>query len=403
MFTYLLQFSVFLFVFWAVYELLLKQETFFTYNRCYLLITPILSAILPLLSFNILESYAVEAQQFTTLPTVFIGDTVTEKAGAPSNYVSSSFFNFFEIYGWWLLYGIGFMVSLLFFVKKINQFRQIKKNGKVTFLNKIKIVEVANSKIACTFLKNIYIGSALSSLEKEQILKHEQVHAQQYHSLDLLFFEFLKIVFWFNPMVFIYQKRLTNLHEYIADAEATKHSDKRKYYESLLNVAFGSEQISFIHQFFNHSLIKKRIVMLQKSKSAKAAKFKFLILIPLIFAMLTYVSCSDSNSLSNDSGIENLLTAGVSEEDAQLINELEQELQEMENNGGTFDDIAAAFMIEKDEHIKSKDAFYRMRVFSQWIFNNIKKRKIEEGTWNKDEESKYIKSYKKGLSQSYED
>ncbi len=412
MVTYILQLSVFLLLFWGVYELFLKKETFFTYNRWYLLLTPIISALLPFLSFNVLESYAVEAQQLVQLPAVFIGDPVVQEIPNQTVTNPTNSISFFEEYAWWLAYGSGMMISLLLFIKKIFQFQQFRKQGRVTYLNDLKLVEVNNSSMACTFFKTIYLGSDLAETQKAQILKHEQVHAQQYHSLDLLFFEILKIAIWFNPVVYFYQKQITNLHEYIADAEATKNSDKKSYYESLLKVAFGSEQISFINQFFNHSLIKKRILMLQKSKSARAAKFKFLILIPLIFAMLTYVSCSDTTNLT-DGENENMKvptpptppapTQALSQEDAELVNQLESELKQMEENGKSFFEISESFMIEKDKHIISKEAFYRMRVFSEWMFQSNKERKLAEGTWTEENESNHQEMMQKALAQSYED
>ncbi|GGZ63284.1 M56 family metallopeptidase [Mesonia mobilis] len=412
MVTYILQLSVFLLLFWGVYELFLKKETFFTYNRWYLLLTPIISALLPFLSFNVLESYAVEAQQLVQLPAVFIGDPVIKEIPNKTVTNLTNSIGFFEKYAWWLAYGLGVLISLLLLIKKIFQFQQIRKQGKVSYLNDLKLVEVENSSMACTFFKTIYLGSDLAETEKAQILKHEQVHAQQYHSLDLLFFEILKIAIWFNPVVYIYQKQITNIHEYIADAEATKNSDKKSYYESLLKVAFGSEQISFINQFFNHSLIKTRILMLQKSKSARAAKFKFLILIPLIFAMLTYVSCSDTTNLI-DGENENMEVPtpptppappeALSQEDAELVNQLESELKQMEENGKSFFEISESFMIEKDKHIISKEAFYRMRVFSEWMFQSNKERKLAEGTWTEENESNHQEMMQKAWAQSYED
>ena len=408
MVTYIVQLSVFLLLFWGVYELFLKKETFFTYNRWYLLLTPIISALLPFLSFNVLESYAVEAQQLVQLPAVFIGDPVVQEIPNQTVTNPTNSISFLEEYAWWLAYGLGVLISLLLFIKKIFEFQQFRKQGKISYLNDLKLVEVQDSSMACTFFKTIYLGSDLAETEKDQILKHEQVHAQQYHSLDLLFFEILKIAIWFNPVVYFYQKQITNLHEYIADAEATKNSDKKSYYESLLKVAFGSEQISFINQFFNHSLIKKRILMLQKSKSARAAKFKFLILIPLILAMLTYVSCSDNTNLI-DGENENMEVPtppappappqALSQEDAELVNQLESELQQMEKNGKSFLEISEAFMIERDKHIQSKEAYYRFHVFMNWIKKHSKERDIENGDYNEKE----FKELWHGLFKPYED
>ncbi|WP_304138375.1 energy transducer TonB [Mesonia mobilis] len=148
--------------------------------------------------------------------------------------------------------------------------------------------------------------------------------------------------------------------------------------------------------------------MLQKSKSARAAKFKFLILIPLIFAMLTYVSCSDTTNLT-DGENENMEVPtppaspappqALSQEDAELVNQLESELQQMEKNGKSFLEISEAFMIERDKHIQSKEAYYRFHVFMNWIKKHSKERDIENGDYNEKE----FKELWHGLFKPYED
>lgn len=101
---------------------------------------------------------------------------------------------------------------------------------------------------------------------------------------------------WFNPLVYMYQHRITVLQEYIADAKAVSETSKKEYYQNLLSQVFQTDNISFINTFFNHSLIKKRIVMLQKSKSKKIFQLKYLLLIPVVSVMLVYTSCSDETS-----------------------------------------------------------------------------------------------------------
>jgi beta-lactamase regulating signal transducer with metallopeptidase domain len=78
----------------------------------------------------------------------------------------------------------------------------------------------------------------------------------------------MRIVAWFNPLVYVYQNRISEVHEYIADAEVAK-THKKEQYQLLLTQVFKTQYISFINPFFKSSLIKKRIVMLQKSKSKK--------------------------------------------------------------------------------------------------------------------------------------
>ena len=292
MLQYILQAVAFQLIFLLVFELFLKKETFFTYNRAYLLLTPLISLLLPLLKIEFLQQ-AVSSETMVFLPEVFIGagsQTAAEisSAATPEAVVSGWQIN------WWLVaYATGFLLSLLLFLNKFRLLKRLFSFKPVTETPEMKIIEVPQSKIACTFYNTIFLGEELTPHEREQILSHEIVHVRQRHTLDLLYFEFLKIVFWFNPLVYIYQSRISAVHEFLADQGVVKKVEKQQYYQQLLNSAFNTQNISFINQFFNHSIIKKRILMLQRSKSKTISKFKFTILIPLILAMMTYVSCSE--------------------------------------------------------------------------------------------------------------
>jgi bla regulator protein blaR1 len=292
MLHYILQIIAFQLIFLLVYELLLKKETFFTANRVYLLITPVLALLLPLLKIPLLQA-AIPAETFVILPEVFIGGSSQVQTTIASNSVAPEASQNID---WWLLvYGAGFLFSLGMFFNKYKVLRRLFSHKPVVQNREMKIVEVPDSRIACTFYNTIFLGTRLSEKEREQILSHEIVHVKQKHTLDLLFFEILKVIFWFNPLVYIYQNRISALHEFLADAGVVKNVKKQDYFQQLLNSAFNTEDISFINQFFNHSIIKKRIVMLQKNRSKTISKFKFLIILPLMLAMLTYVSCSDES------------------------------------------------------------------------------------------------------------
>ena len=142
----------------------------------------------------------------------------------------------------------------------------------------------------------MFLGEDLTIKQRDSIVLHEAIHIRERHSLDLLFFEILRIIFWFNPLVYAFQNNMILLQEYTADARAVKQLDTKKYYQGLLSQVFQTENISFINTFFNHSFIKKRIIMLQKSKSKQLAKFKYVLLIPVVCSMLFYVACSEDTS-----------------------------------------------------------------------------------------------------------
>ncbi|HET7360604.1 MAG TPA: M56 family metallopeptidase, partial [Salinimicrobium sp.] len=207
----------------------------------------------------------------------------------------------FQINWWLIIYFSGLLFSLGLFLKKYFGLKKMFRFKVVSEENGFKIIEVPNSNLACTFFNTIFLGEALKLKEKEHILSHEMVHVIQKHSWDLVFFELLKMVFWFNPLIYIFQQKIATLHEFIADAQAVKTTERKTYYHQLLNTAFNTQNISFTNQFFNHSLIKKRIVMLQKSQSKSVGRLKYLVLLPLLLVMLTYVSCSEENFSENAS------------------------------------------------------------------------------------------------------
>jgi len=288
-------------LFLLVYELLLKKETFFNYNRWYLLITPIIALTLPFLNIAALNELVPQESAAAInsfwLPEIFIGGSPQAVETLPEVNLSSHSTSI----NWWILaYAVGAVLSLGIVFKKYLNLKKLFNFNLIFKAETYKIIEVPSSNIACTFYKTIFLGDQLSASEKPQILAHELVHVKEKHSLDLVFFEVFKIVFWFNPLIYIYQNRIATLHEYIADANVVKTTNKGSYYEQLLNSAFNTQNISFINQFFNHSLIKKRIVMLQKSRSKSIAKFKYLMLVPLMFVMLTYVSCSTKDESSSE-------------------------------------------------------------------------------------------------------
>ncbi|MHA7055603.1 M56 family metallopeptidase [Aquimarina sp. M1] len=319
MIHFVLQILAIQLLFLVMYDLFLKKETFFNWNRAYLIITPILSCILPFVKIKFLQEY-IPQQYIIQLPSVFIGnqnirevslyEVVIGNSASISEYLT---FSKILMYLWCL----GAIISFSIFCYKCYRILILKKTGNSSKLESIHLVAIPNSTIAFSFFNSIFIGESLSEVKKTNILLHEKVHIKEYHSLDLIFFEILRVLFWFNPLVYIYQSRMTMLQEYIADAKAIVETTKKEYYQDLLSQVFQTEKISFINTFFNHSLIKNRLIMLQKSKSKKIFQLKYLLLLPVISVMLVYTSCTeDANAqLANDSN-------GVSKSESTILNNI---------------------------------------------------------------------------------
>ncbi len=312
----LLQILVFQIMFLAVYDLFLKKETFFTLNRIYLLITPILGFVLPFISIDFIQQNIPQEYIFQ-LPAVVIGDGVSEIASSES----SSWIPDFTVI--WI-FGMG--ISTLIFCYKLFKITQQKLSGKTEKFSYFKLVTLPNTTLAFSFFNTIFLGESISEENKACIIAHEKIHIEEKHSLDLLFFELLRIVFWFNPMIYFFQHKITTLHEFIADAKVAAQNDKKQYYQQLLSEVFQTEKISFINTFFIQSLIKKRISMLQKSKSTNTAQIKYLLLLPVILGMLIYTACSDEPKVGEPQN--------VSHSDSEVMNKI-NELSEAIMKKGT--------------------------------------------------------------------
>ncbi|HLT53666.1 MAG TPA: M56 family metallopeptidase, partial [Flavobacteriaceae bacterium] len=292
MLHYILQIIAFQLFFLMVYDVFLKNETFFNWNRVYLLSTTVLSLILPFIEIESFKT-VVPRDYVIALPEIFLGQA---KPLAISETVQETVAGTGLDFNWWWLYGLGVCVAGFIFIYKVFKIYRVLWRNNTQEINGYKVVTVPSSAIAFSCFGYVVLGSELSAEEQQTILQHEAIHIDQKHSWDLLLFELLRIVFWFNPLVYMYQSRISILHEYIADAAAIKNQGKQAYYKGLLNQVFNTQNISFINTFFNQSLIKKRIVMLQKSRSKQTQLIKYALLIPLVFGMLIYTSCDTSET-----------------------------------------------------------------------------------------------------------
>jgi hypothetical protein len=280
MMVYFIKVVAFQLLFLLGYDLFLKKETFFNWNRMYLIFSSLISFVLPFIKIEGFQNI-VPQEYIILLPEVVLTPQKAVETIEPT-------------WNWLLIIGIA--VSSLLFIYKITQLLKLRFKGHFVKHENYTIVIIPKSSLAFSIFRYVFIGEDIDEAKLEDILSHELVHIREKHSLDLLYFELLRILCWFNPLVYIYQKRISELHEYIADDRVVQHTNKSNYYEKLLAEVFQTQQFSFTNQFFKHSLIKKRISMLSKQKSREILKLKYLVLVPLLLLSLVYTSCEDSTA-----------------------------------------------------------------------------------------------------------
>ncbi|QXP65451.1 M56 family metallopeptidase [Polaribacter sp. AHE13PA] len=314
MINYILQVILFQVLFLAIYDFFLSKETFFTKNRWYLISTPIVSFILPFIKIPtfqkaVPEEFIIYLPEIVLSPEKVIQDVIQET----SLYQSINYVN--------LLFWFGFSLFLILFLIKLFKITNLIRKYEVVKKANYTLVIIPNQTKAFSFFNFIFLGKEIPISQQAQIIAHELVHSNQKHSLDLLFFEFLKIMMWFNPMIFIYQKRITLIHEYISDEVAAKSETKEIYINNLLSNFFQVENIAFVNQFYKKTLIKKRIIMMKKKQSKKMNQLKYLVLIPVLASMLFYTSCSENKNKNKDLESEKVLAKEIQIKELTLINQ----------------------------------------------------------------------------------
>jgi len=396
----IIQIIAFQALFLLVYDLFLKRETFFNYNRAYVLITAILALVLPFVKFSQLK--VITTKDFVIkLPEVFIGKKtptdfdilVAEQAGIVLEQP--------QIPLWQITALIGIAVATFIFLFKIIKLYGLKHRNPKRWQGNVLIVKLIKSSAAFSFFNTIFMGERIPETEKPLIYRHELVHIKQFHTLDLLFFEILRIVFWFNPLVYIYQSRIKELHEYIADAKAVKQNGKAAYYQSLLNQVFDVNNVSFTNTFFKKSLIKKRIAMLQKAKSKQLNLMKYVLLFPVVFGMLIYTSTEVRGQQKVESKKE------ISQElsDEELFQIYYNGILKMKEEGATFFEIAEYGGSKKghlEKYIISREEYLKFQAYFEYIAQLTIERESKKGKLTKDD-NKTIELLRKTKDKSYKE
>ena len=360
MLHYILQTIAFQLFFLLIYDVFLKRETFFNWNRAYLLATSLLSLVLPFIRIDRF-SQVIPQEYVVNLPQVVIGKLSTPEV-APIN-LGDIPATEPSIWSWELLLYTGMVMALIIFLLKMGKLAvMIHKNPK-HWKGNLLIVKLIKSSKAFSFFHYIFLGEKLPTSDQVSILKHEQVHVEQKHTLDLLYFEALRIVFWFNPLVYMYQNRIAELHEFIADAKAVKYQNKGDYYENLLSQVFETQNLSFINPFFKKSLIKKRIVMLSKHPSKQKQLLKYALLIPMVLGMLVYTSTSAQGNTNYQEDIG----------DKDLKEKYYDEIVDMKKQGASFQDLYEKFIsiTYNEKYIQTREEYYKAKAFWRLMSEGI--------------------------------
>ena len=278
---YLVKASLVMAMFYIPYALFWRNTTFFNLNRIYLLGALISSIIFPALTVRINSGVELKPISLLLEPiTVKASGTITEEQSMPV----------IRILG--ILYISGTLTFILIlFYRFVKIFMLIKKEG-ISNKNGYKTVKMKEMHSPASFFHLIFISE---KDDNEEIYAHENVHIQQGHSFDILFIAFLKAMFWFNPVIWLYENSVKNLHEFLADAGTLQRGYNKVNYQRLMVEKTFGVQLTPLATNFNYSPLKKRLKMITKHKSNKQIKWLYLMSLPLFVASFLLIACEQTN------------------------------------------------------------------------------------------------------------
>jgi ankyrin repeat protein/beta-lactamase regulating signal transducer with metallopeptidase domain len=305
MIVFLIKASLVLFVLWAFYKLVISRESFFGLNRFYLLGCLVLTLVVPFITLpelvnnqGVVNSFVEKAQN--TIDPIATNEVPTKGVDISNPNIQDVGVRFANentpknrkkglLFWLVLFYGFGVLVLTLHLIfqlvgilRKTGWSSDRIRDGKAIIINSDRISE------PCSFFSFIFIDAKKHEYQEyEQILVHEKVHVSQLHSIDLLLAELAIIIFWFNPIVWLFRKEIEKNLEYLTDDFVLRTSDipPQEYQMNLLHIATIQKPLS-ITSNYNQSLIKKRIIMMNTKKSNPHNYWKYSFLAPVLFATL---------------------------------------------------------------------------------------------------------------------
>ncbi|MFA5620190.1 MAG: M56 family metallopeptidase [Weeksellaceae bacterium] len=281
--AFLIQSIVILSLFYTAYYFFLERITCFKQNRYFLLTGLVASLVLPVLPLN----FAGERTEYIRL-----NRSVMESVSLPQEPVEQivsgvNNWGLAEIIP--LVYILGVVFFSLLMIYQTIKISAIIRNGISIKRNGRKLIHTKKEVSPFSFFNHIVLNpDMLTEQQLEHVLTHENAHIIQWHQLDILLAEFLKIVLWFFPLSWLYGKAIRTNLEFLADEYSLNNKNINKI-EYQLNLLVVSQQPQTVGQVNNFSkkLIKNRILMLNRIRTQKQIARISILLIPL----LLLISC----------------------------------------------------------------------------------------------------------------
>lgn len=285
--VYFLKVNIALALFYIIYRFLFQNDTFFRLRRFTLLSIYLIAFLFPFLDISSWLSTQSGVNNVVGYYTTFFPENLIISP------IETSTVPIWEIIlqkmfiGLYLFGTCALLSRCIIELKTIFQTRAISPRKKI---NGIEVSLLKDEKEAYSFFNWIFIHPEICTTQAaDEILKHEQTHVQQKHSIDVLIGELTCIFCWANPFVWLLKKEIVINQEYMADQEVVSAGYEKKTYQyHLIGVErpLPNMAAAKLYNNFNVLPLKKRITMLNKKRTNKSKRAKYVLLLPFAIGLL---------------------------------------------------------------------------------------------------------------------
>jgi len=266
---YIARAGLYLGLFYAFYLLVMRRTTFFRLNRALLLCGSFLCLMLPFFRLRSVVTAGL-ASELSMAAAGAEAAEVAVRAAFPWKEVLLA------------IYAAGALATLTLYALSAWKIRRMMHRGESTRMDDGCRLIVLDEDVPSFSWGRRIVMSRKDLMENPAILTHEMMHVQCRHSVDLLLFFPLQLLFWWNPLVWITREELRLLHEYEADEGVIqKGIDATSYQLLLVRKAVGEHRFT-LASGFQHAKLKSRIEMMIKPGSSGWMRWSYVAMVPIL-------------------------------------------------------------------------------------------------------------------------
>lgn len=351
MIAYIFKSSLCLILLFGLYWLMLRKEKLFVFNRIFLVASIVFSLIVPFISIPVI----IQNSRIENIIPSYNGIGIPV---IPENHFSNSLFNtassvqresrLIDIPIAFFIYIGGVLLLLIRFLRNLHTVdRRIRSSEEIGFKG-FRILLTDELIGPCCFLNAIFLNKSdyLDGRIDKDLLDHEMEHARQSHTIDILLIELVKIFYWFNPVILLYDRAIRINHEFLADNRViTNNPDIKSYADKLLS--FINSSTMSLTSGSTNSFTRMRIIMMMKTQSGKlkhgtriAGTLCFVVILFILLSFKSSEYKSSAAGLTLDEIQQNTVKGIVVTEDGRALTEATIKIDGVNDSikSGTFAD-----------------------------------------------------------------